>query len=83
MLKAQGLAEGQILQAKAQAGALKSIEDQLKTLSGSRAAQFLLAQQQIEAVRKLAREDTTLIVTKDFSSVKQQVAEMTHVLTRK
>ena len=55
----------------------------MSTVSGNKAAQFLLAQQQIEAYRKLARPETTVIVTKEVAEVKDLIEDTMNVLPLK
>lgn len=55
----------------------------MSTISGNKAAQFLLAQQQIEAYRQLARPETTVIVTKEIAEVKDLIEDTMNVLPLK
>ena len=58
-----------ILQADAQAKALESIEAELQSEKGKSAAQFLMGQRYIEALKKQAKKENTYLLKQDINFV--------------
>ena len=69
VLQAEGKAQQQILQANAQAKALSLIDNELQTDQGRAAAQFLMGQRYIEALKKQAKKENTYLVKNDINFV--------------
>lgn len=75
VLKAEGIAEQQILKARAQADAINKIDSSLSRDQGANAAQFLLAMKYMEAYKKIAKENNTLVLQDEPQNVKKMVKE--------
>lgn len=62
ILEAEGKSKALILKANAQAESLKLLEEQLRRPSAMKAAQFLIGQKYIEALKRLGRKKNTLVM---------------------
>lgn len=62
VLKAEGIAEAAIVKAKAQAEAIQKIDASLSEENGDVSAQFILAQKYIQAYRKTANQENTILM---------------------
>lgn len=71
------------MRAKAQATALKSIDEKMKTKSGMLAAQFLLGQRYIDAFQKQAKKENTFITKLEMSSVANNINEVLNMIPQK
>jgi len=61
-LEAEGRSKATILKAHAQAETLKKIETELEKPGGFKAAQFIIGQKYIQALRRLSRSKNSLIM---------------------
>ena len=57
------------MQAEAQAKALSMIDNELQTDQGRAAAQFLMGQRYIEALKKQAKKENTYLVKNDINFI--------------